>query len=140
MAREYSTDPYGILARGVPGGDGGASIGSVGSGAYGLRVPLEGGGRFGVGLGSGALGGSGPTIGAGVRIPLNPRLEGDVKKKAKGGLAVKPVWEKKRPEDLGKPKSLTVKKKAFAKRRAKAAGRPYPNLVDNLAAARKKGK
>lgn len=59
--------------------------------------------------------------------------------KAKGG-AVKPIWEKDRPEDLGKPKSLSAKKKAFAKRRAKAAGRPYPNLVDNLAAARKKGK
>lgn len=59
--------------------------------------------------------------------------------KAEGG-AVKPIWEKDRPEDLGKPKSLSAKKKAFAKRRAKAAGRPYPNLVDNLAAARKKGK
>ena len=50
------------------------------------------------------------------------------------------VWDKNRPEDLGKPKSLSVKKKAAAKRRAKAAGRPYPNLVDNLAVARKKGK
>lgn len=59
--------------------------------------------------------------------------------KAQGG-AVKPIWEKDRPEDLGKPKGLSVKKKAFAKRRAKAAGRPYPNMVDNLAAARKKGK
>lgn len=56
--------------------------------------------------------------------------------KAEGG----PVWDKERPEDLGKPKSLSVKKKASAKRRAKAAGRPYPNLVDNMAAARKKGK
>ena len=48
----------------------------------------------------------------------------------------KPFWEKPAPE--GKPKSLSVKKKAAAKRRAKAAGRPYPNLVDNLAVARKK--
>lgn len=55
-------------------------------------------------------------------------------------FAVKPVWDKKRPKDLGKPKSLSVKKKAAAKRRAEAAGRPYPNLVDNMAAARKKGK
>lgn len=55
-------------------------------------------------------------------------------------FSVKPVWDKKRPKDLGKPKPLSVKKKAFAKRRAEAAGRPYPNLVDNLAAARKKGK
>jgi len=50
------------------------------------------------------------------------------------------VWDKKRPKDLGKPKDLSVKRKAAAKRRAAAAGRPYPNLVDNLAAARKKGK
>ncbi len=55
-------------------------------------------------------------------------------------FAVKPVWDKKRPKDLGKPKDLSVKRKAAAKRRAKAAGRPYPNLVDNMAAARKKGK
>jgi hypothetical protein len=50
------------------------------------------------------------------------------------------VWDKKRPKDLGKPKDLSVKKKAAAKRRAAAAGRPYPNFVDNVAAARKKGK
>jgi hypothetical protein len=58
----------------------------------------------------------------------------------KGGFAAKPVWDKERPEDLNKPKSLSVKKKKAAKARAKAAGRPYPNLVDNMAAARKKGK
>jgi len=50
-----------------------------------------------------------------------------------------PFWDKPRPEG-DKPKSLTVKRKASAKRRAKAAGRPYPNLVDNAFAARKKGK
>jgi hypothetical protein len=55
-------------------------------------------------------------------------------------FAVKPVWDKKRPKDLGKPKDLSAKKKKSAKARAKAAGRPYPNLVDNLAVARKKGK
>jgi hypothetical protein len=58
----------------------------------------------------------------------------------KGGLAVKPVWDKERPDDLGKPKDLSAKRKKSAKARAKAAGRPYPNLVDNMAAARKKGK
>lgn len=58
---------------------------------------------------------------------------------AKGGLAVKKFWDKPRPEGQ-KPKTLTAKKKASAKRRAKAAGRPYPNLVDNAFAARKKGK
>jgi hypothetical protein len=55
------------------------------------------------------------------------------------GFAVKPVWDKKRPAKLGKPKSLSVKQKKSAKAKAAAAGRPYPNLVDNMAAARKKG-
>lgn len=55
-------------------------------------------------------------------------------------LSVKPVWDKKRPKDLGKPKDLSVKKKKAAKARAAAAGRPYPNLIDNMAVARKKGK
>ena len=58
----------------------------------------------------------------------------------KGGFAVKAVWDKKRPKDLGKPKDLSAKKEKSAKARAKAAGRPYPNLIDNMAAARKKGK
>lgn len=49
-----------------------------------------------------------------------------------------PVWDKKRPKGLGKPKALTPAKKATAKKMAKAAGRPYPNLVDNMRAARKK--
>lgn len=52
----------------------------------------------------------------------------------------KPVWEKPRPKDLPAPKRFSVKQKKAAKKRAKAAGRPYPNLVDNLAVARKKGK
>ena len=55
-------------------------------------------------------------------------------------FAVKPIWDKQRPKDLDKPKSLSAKKKKSAKARAAAAGRPYPNLVDNMAAARKKGK
>ena len=54
-------------------------------------------------------------------------------------FAVKPVWDKKRPKNLGKPKSLSAKREKFAKARAAKAGRPYPNLVDNMAAARKKG-
>lgn len=52
----------------------------------------------------------------------------------------KPVWEKRRPKELGKPKALTPSQKTSAKAKAKAAGRPYPNLVDNMAVARKKGK
>lgn len=50
----------------------------------------------------------------------------------------KPVWDKKRPEDLGKSKKLSPSQKASAKASAKKAGRPYPNLVDNMKAARKK--
>ena len=53
---------------------------------------------------------------------------------AKGGE----VWDRPRPKGLGKPKALTSAKKAKAKAMAKAAGRPYPNLVDNMRAARGK--
>lgn len=51
----------------------------------------------------------------------------------KGG----PVWDKPRPKSLGKPTPLSSDQKASAKASAKAAGRPYPNLVDNMRAARK---
>jgi len=47
------------------------------------------------------------------------------------------VWDKPRPKGLGKPKKLSTAKKASAKAMAKAAGRPYPNLVDNMRAAKK---
>lgn len=50
----------------------------------------------------------------------------------------KPVWDKKRPASLGKPGKLTPSQKSKAKAAAKKAGRPYPNAVDNIAAARKK--
>lgn len=50
----------------------------------------------------------------------------------------KPVWDKKRPKGLGESKPLSSEKKSSAKAMAKAAGRPYPNLVDNMRAARKK--
>jgi hypothetical protein len=51
---------------------------------------------------------------------------------------MKEVWDKERPKGLGKPKKLTPAKKSAAKAAAKKAGRPYPNLVDNMRAARKK--
>lgn len=51
---------------------------------------------------------------------------------------MKPIWEKKRPKSLGKPKKLSAKQKASAKASAKKAGRRYPSLVDNMRAARKK--
>jgi len=50
----------------------------------------------------------------------------------------KPVWEKSRPKSLGKPKKLTAAQKAKAKAAAKKAGRPYPNMIDNIRAARGK--
>ena len=50
----------------------------------------------------------------------------------------KPVWEKPNPNKKSSP--LSPAQKTAAKARAKKAGRPYPNLVDNMAASRKKGK
>jgi len=47
-------------------------------------------------------------------------------------------WDTKNPNK--KSKTLTPAQKAAAKARAKAAGRPYPNLVDNAAAKRTKKK
>jgi hypothetical protein len=49
----------------------------------------------------------------------------------------KPVWEKPRPKSAGKPEKLSSAQKASAKAAAKKAGRPYPNLVDNMRAAKK---
>ena len=46
------------------------------------------------------------------------------------------VWSKPRPQSLGASKKLSSAKKAKAKAAAKAAGRPYPNLIDNMRAAK----
>jgi hypothetical protein len=50
----------------------------------------------------------------------------------------KSPWDKPRPKDLPKPKKLTPAAKAGAKAAAAKAGRPYPNLVDNMRAAAKR--
>ena len=50
----------------------------------------------------------------------------------------KPVWDQPRPQNLGKPQKLSPAKKSAAKTAANKAGRPYPNLVDNMRAARRK--
>jgi hypothetical protein len=50
-------------------------------------------------------------------------------------MADKPFWEKDAPKDA-KVKHLSRKKIQSAKASARAAGRPYPNAVDNIAAAR----
>lgn len=47
-----------------------------------------------------------------------------------------PVWETKDPTK--KDKKLSPKQKSSAKAMAKAAGRPYSNLVDNMRVSRKK--
>ena len=47
-----------------------------------------------------------------------------------------PPWQRENPKGDGEHARLTPKAKAAAKRHAKAAGRPYPNLVDNMRAAK----
>ena len=49
----------------------------------------------------------------------------------------KPIWDKKNPKK--KSTKLSSAEKSEAKARAKKAGRPYPNAVDNIAVAKKKG-
>ncbi len=51
-------------------------------------------------------------------------------------MSKKEVWDKKDPTK--KDKKLTPSQKASAKAAAKKAGRPYPNLVDNMNASKKK--
>ena len=48
----------------------------------------------------------------------------------------KEFWDKKNPKKTSTP--LTPSQKAKAKASAKAAGRSYPNLVDNAATSKKK--
>lgn len=56
----------------------------------------------------------------------------------KSGGKVKAPWDKPRPDDLPKPSKLTPSQKTSAKKAASAAGRPYPNLVDNMRMAQKR--
>ena len=51
-------------------------------------------------------------------------------------IVKKPFWDQANPKE--KSTKLSAAQKLAAKRRAKEAGRPYPNLVDNAAVARKK--
>jgi hypothetical protein len=48
----------------------------------------------------------------------------------------KAFWDKPNPKKKSTP--LTPAQKTKAKARAKAAGRPYPNLIDNAGARKKK--
>ena len=47
----------------------------------------------------------------------------------------KPPWKRPPPKGARKRKGLTPTQKTAAKARAAAAGRRYPNLLDNLWAA-----
>lgn len=60
---------------------------------------------------------------------------------AKKKAAPKAPWDRKNPKaKTGEATHhLTPAEKASAKRAAKKAGRPYPNLVDNMHAAAKSG-
>jgi hypothetical protein len=62
------------------------------------------------------------------------RDDTDFTEYAKGGE----VWDKARPKRLGAPKKMSAGQKAKAKAAAKAGGRPYPNLVDNMRVSRAK--
>ena len=59
------------------------------------------------------------------------RDDTDFTQYAKGGE----VWDK--PNPAKEHKKLSPAKKSAAKAAAKASGRPYPNLIDNMKAARK---
>jgi hypothetical protein len=48
---------------------------------------------------------------------------------------VRKVWDKPNPKRKSTP--LSAAQKAAAKARAKKAGRPYPNLIDNMAVSKK---
>ena len=49
----------------------------------------------------------------------------------------KAPWRKPNPKaQTKKSRKLTPAQKSAAKARAKTAGRPYPNLVDNMAVAK----
>ena len=50
----------------------------------------------------------------------------------------KKIWERARPKNLGEPQKLSPSEKKSAQESARKAGRPYPTLVDNMNAARKK--
>lgn len=61
------------------------------------------------------------------------------RKKAAAGKSAAP-WQRGNPKPDGEHQTLSPQAKAAAKRRAKRAGRPYPNLVDNMYAAEHDGK
>jgi hypothetical protein len=67
-------------------------------------------------------------------MPANKRAKRATKKKA---TSAKPPWKRAAPKKSSH-KKLSPAQKRSAKSAAKHAGRPYPNLVDNMRAASKK--
>ncbi|APO97010.1 hypothetical protein [Xanthomonas vesicatoria] len=49
---------------------------------------------------------------------------------------IPPPWKRPNPKPKAASTPLTEAQKAAAKQRAHEAGRPYPNLVDNMWASR----
>jgi hypothetical protein len=92
MAREYGTDPYGILARGAPSGDSaGRGIGGSGLSVGTVGVPMADisrapGNTVGTGRGITFSTSFGGSPGGGVMF-TNKDTAGAVKKRAKGGKA-----------------------------------------------------
>lgn len=52
-------------------------------------------------------------------------------------VAKKAPWKKPNPKKAGEHKKLSPAQKATAMQNAKKAGRPYPNLIDNMKVAAK---
>ena len=52
--------------------------------------------------------------------------------------ANQPPWEKKNPKPRSARQKLSEAAKELARRRAAKAGRRYPNLVDNMWAAKQR--
>lgn len=70
------------------------------------------------------------------KAATTPKTGGESPAYRKGGKVNAP-WDKPRPANLGKSKPMSPAQKSSAKASAKAAGRPYPNLVDNMNASKK---
>ena len=68
---------------------------------------------------------------------VNSFISGGFAANIDSDLTEKEVWDKPNPkQEAGKSEKLSSAGTAKAKARAKAAGRPYPNMVDNIWAAR----
>ena len=81
-------------------------------------------------MASRGMGDINPSKMPGKKVIHRKDKQNDVDVYAKGGA----VWNTPNPKK--KHKHLSPAKKAVAKASAKKAGRPYPNLIDNMKAAK----